>query len=127
MDHHEHEELIAGIQAQFNRILAESEQGIYIYLDDVHKTCNRQFAEMMGYDSAENWSKAQVSFTGTFVDEQSQQALVSHYMQAMQHMAAGAFEVNWKTKSGGSLKTFVILAPISYQGALMAIHFVTPV
>jgi PAS domain-containing protein len=127
MEHHEHEALIAGIQAQFKEILDESEQGIYIYLDDVHKTCNQQFAEMLGYNSAEEWAKAPVSFTDTFVNQQSQQALVSNYMHAMDHKAASAFEVTWKTKSGGSLKTYVIIAPISYQGALMAIHFVTPV
>ena len=52
-----HEELIKGISNQMGTILSSSEQAIYIYLDDIHKVCNKKFASLLGYSSPEEWAK----------------------------------------------------------------------
>ena len=64
MKHEEqhHEELIQGISRQMKSILEDSQQAIYIYLDDIHKVCNEKFASLMGYGSPEEWAKVKESF-----------------------------------------------------------------
>src|SRR3989338_8317019 len=100
-EHKHHEQLIDGISKQFKEILENSGQGMYIYLDDIHKICNEKFAKMLGYTSAKDWSSA------------------------MEKGIGSSFDINWKTKNGKSLKTNVILVPIAFEGHLMALHFVT--
>ncbi len=122
-----HEELIAGIMKQLGPVFESSEQGIYVYLDDIHKACNKKFAKMLGYNSADEWANEEVSFTEMFVDKKSQEALVSAYSDAMDHMIGSSINVTWKNKSGKSVKTQVIMVPISFQNHLFALHFVSEI
>ncbi len=124
-EHEHHEHLIADIGKEYAEILGNSEQGIYIYLDDTHKLCNEKFAKLLGYSSADEWAKSEGSFTDLFVDEQSQQNLVSAYQKAMEKLAGSQIDVNWKKKDGGSVKTEIILVPVSFGGEVFALHFVT--
>ena len=32
--------------------MAKSTQAIFVYLDDTHKACNKQYADLLGYKSA---------------------------------------------------------------------------
>jgi len=124
-EHKHHEQLIDGISKQFKEILENSGQGMYIYLDDIHKICNEKFAKMLGYTSAKDWSSAIQPFTELFVDKGSPSILVHAYRSAMEKGIGSSFDINWKTKNGKSLKTNVILVPIAFEGHLMALHFVT--
>ncbi len=119
------EELIAGISAEYGQLLASSSQAIYIYLDDVHKLCNDNFASLLGYDSPQEWAAVEENFPTAFVADESQEALVETYGRAMQDAAASVVDITWKTKSGKPVKTSVILAPISHQGYAVALHFVS--
>lgn len=122
-----HEELIAGIMKQLEPVFASSEQGIYVYLDDIHKACNEKFAKMLDYSSAGEWANEEISFTERFVDKKSEETLVAAYSNAMEHMVGSSINVAWKKKSGKSVKTQVILVPISFQNHLFALHFVSEV
>jgi len=51
-----HVELVQGISEQLKTILDKSEQAIYVYLDDTHKTCNKKFASLLGYNSVKQWA-----------------------------------------------------------------------
>ena len=55
-----HEDLVNGFYEQMKKILDNSEQPIFIYLDDNHKICNRKFAAFLGYKSPQEWAKIQV-------------------------------------------------------------------
>lgn len=126
MDTHEHhEELIDGIVAEQKEILENSAQAIYIYLDDSHKVCNGKFAKLLGYGSAEEWAKQDVSFTEEFVDEKSAQSLISAYQKSMEQNEASKIDVTWKKKDGTAVETSVIIAPIVSGGHLFAIHFIS--
>lgn len=122
---HDHDEIIEGISEQLRGVFDGSSQGIYVYLDDRHKACNRRFAEMLGYPSAAAWNHPG-AFTEQYVDEQSWDALVATYRRAMEHHAAATVEVTWKRRDGTLLPTSVILAPIAFRGETLAMHFVTP-
>lgn len=117
--------ILAGITEQLGPVLSGSPQGIYIYLDDGHKVCNERFAEMLGYASAADWNRP-APFTEQYVMPESQHALVSTYIHAMQHQAAATVEVTWKSVTGEAVPSSVILVPIAYGGELMALHFVAP-
>lgn len=120
-----HEELIAGITRQMRSILDSSQQAIYIYLDDVHKVCNKKFAALLGYQSPEEWANVEDSFPQIFVDQSSQDVLVNAYRQAMEKLIPADIKVTWKKKSGGTVATSVVMVPIAYEDHIFALHYVS--
>lgn len=122
---HSHDDLFGGLVSELGPLLDASTQAIYIYFDDDLKICNEKFASLLGYDSAEEWGAMEGSFPSLFVAEDSQEALIGAYQKGMQDMAASTNEIVWKKKSGDTVKSTVILVPISYQGHLFALHFVS--
>jgi len=118
-------EIIAGISEQLNKILTSSEQGIYIYLDDVHKVCNSRFASLLGYNSPDEWAKVTNNPVEVFVEPESQEVLISHYQRALDKLVGSEFPITWKKKTGGKVKTSVILVPIIYSGVELALHYIT--
>jgi PAS domain-containing protein len=119
-----HEELIAGISKQMKSILDSSEQAVYIYLDDIHKVCNGKYASLLGYRSPEEWAKVEDPLEAT-VERSSQETLVNAYNQAMKKFVPANIKITWKKKSGGTVVTSVILAPIAYDDHIFALHFVS--
>ena len=123
-----HEELVRGLHDQLKQVFDSSEQGIYLYLDDVHRVCNGRFASMLGYSSPEEWARMELtekSFPELFADAGSQERLVSAYWDAIKRMVGSAIDVSWKRKAGGKVDTKVILVPLSYQEHLFALHFIS--
>jgi len=128
MDKHDgHKELIEGFFKQQMEVFEGSEQGIYVFLDDDCRMCNQKFASLLGYASAEEWFKVEVkgAFPDAFVADESQSVLVNAYQEAMEKMNGSTIMVNWKKKSGGVVKTMVILVPVEFDGHMLAMHFVT--
>jgi len=121
----EHVIAIQGLYNQFKAIFETSPQSIYLYLDDTHKICNENYATLLGYDSAEEWAEIDSSLLETTVDVASQETLVSAYQNAVQKMVGSSVEITWKKKSGEVVNTNVILVPVSYQGNILALHFVS--
>ena len=125
MEHdHSHSDLIKEARSHLKAIFEESKQSIYLFLDDENKVCNKKFAALLGYKSPEEWSAVEDSFTQAFVDEKSQEKLVSAYQKAMNDFVGSSMEVEWKKKSGGKVKTKVILVPFLFNGHLFALHFI---
>ena len=124
MDEH-HNELMQSVAKEYQNILANSEQGIYIYLDDVSKVCNKKFATLLGYESEEEWAKIEESFPEVFVADESQEALVSSFQDAMEKNVGSTNKIVWKKKDGSTINSTVLLVPISHNGHLFALHFVS--
>lgn len=124
---HPHEELIQGVYEQFKEVFEESKQAIYLYYDDKHKICNKRFATLLGFKSIEEWSAVNEPFIEAFVNEESQEILVSTYRNAMEQKIGSDIEVLFKKKTGESVKTKVIMVPICYNGELFAIHFISKI
>ena len=121
---HPHEELIKGVYEQQKDVFEGSKQAIYVYYDDNHKICNQRFASLLGYKSVEEWSAVNEPFPQAFAKDESQEVLVSAYRNAMEDKIGSDIEVSWKKKTGESIKTRVIMVPISYMGELVALHFI---
>jgi hypothetical protein len=120
----EHEQIIDGIKKQMHAVLKNSEQAIYIYLDDNHKLCNEKFSSLLEYKSPEDWAGNKESFPTIFVADESQEKLVEAYQKAMEDKVGSQVEITWKKKNGSEVKTKVILVPISYKDQVLALHFV---
>lgn len=128
MDQHEHHsELVEGFFKEQKEIFEASDQGMYAFLDDDCRVCNNKFAQMLGYNSPEEWFKVDVKgeFPRVFVEDKSQQALVEAYQKAMDQSVGSTVKVTWKKKSGGTVDTTAILVPVAYQGHTFALHFIS--
>jgi PAS domain S-box-containing protein len=123
-EHTHHQELIDGIYRQLKEIFENSDQGVYVYLDDTHNVSNGKFAQMLGYDSAAQLTAVEETFLNKFVETDSQETLVSAFQGAMEKMRGSTNMIVWKRKDGETIDTTVILVPIIYENHLMALHFI---
>jgi len=124
-EHQHHENLMQSVAKEYHDLLNNSEQGVYIYLDDTHKVCNKKFATLLGYQSADEWEKIDKSFPDTFVAHESQEVLVSSFLDAMEKKVGSTNKIVWKKKDGETIETTVIIVPITHNGHLFALHFVS--
>jgi PAS domain-containing protein len=120
-----HEKLIKGISEQQKPILESSGQGIYIYLDDNHVVFNQKFAALLGYGSVNELDTFKSAFLTSFVAAKSQNALVDAYQRAINLMEGSTIEILWKKKSGGEIRTTVMLTPLAFEGHLFAMHYIS--
>ena len=120
-EHHEH--LVKEIAEQFEPVLSKSPQGIYIYLDDEHKICNKKFADMLGYKSIEEWVSNETPVGD--VSEEDQEKVIDAYGEASRNLKASRLSASIVRKDGKKIKADVIMAPITYKGEVFVIHFVS--
>ena|SRR3989344_1154137 len=123
-EHHDHKGLISGISEQMKHLVDNSDHAIYIYLDDIHKVCNKKYATLLGFKSPQQWAMIEDPLNETVV-EKSKKNLVTAYRNAMEKGKGSSVKVTWKKKSGAKVNTNVILVPIMYNGHAMALHFVS--
>ena len=127
-EHKHHEELVNGIAQQLKPILDSSEQPIMIYLDDMHKTCNKKFANLFGYSSPKAWSKTESNFVETFIDEESRDTVVNNYHDVIvEKLSASVISAKIKKKSGETAEMTMIHVPVTYNGHLFAVGFISEV
>ncbi len=118
-----HQELVNGIAAQFKKILDKSPQAIYLYMDDNHKTCNKNFATLLGYKSLKAWEKIDAPLAD--VIESHQQKVIDAYMLASESLQAVSLKLTMKNVTTGELvKVSMIMVPVVYDGHVMTLHFI---
>lgn len=127
LEHPRHEELLAGATARFQDLFASSEQAMYLYLDDQHRSCNHRFAEWLGYRTVAEWGAVPGPFPMAFVHPLSHSLLIDTFRAALATGVASQIPVTWKRKDGRPLKTNVILVPIDHEGHRFALHFISKV
>lgn len=120
-----HEDVIKKVRDQLADIFDESEQSVYIYLDDLNKVCNDPFAKLLGYGSPEEWAGVKENFPEAFVSPQDRQRLVSTYQKAVDNLIGSTISVRWRKKKGGEVPTTTMLVPMIFEGHRMALHFIT--
>jgi hypothetical protein len=121
-----HLQLVGELAEQMKAVLERSEQGIYLYLDDSHKVCNKKFADLLGYESPESWAHVDAPLADVVVEDQ--QGVIDAYMKASEKMAASMVGVRIKNiMTGKIVKTQMIVAPIGHAGHVFTAHFITKV
>src|SRR3990172_12872091 len=99
--HHEH--LIKELTEMLEPIFKNSPQAIYLYLDDEHKSCNKKFADLLGYKSVNEWVANLYPISD--VIKKDQEKGIKAYMEASKKLKASTFSGTWKTKKGKEVKT----------------------
>jgi hypothetical protein len=121
-EHHEH--LMNEITELFEPILSDSPQAVYIYLDDTHKICNQNFADLLGYDSIEDWVATESPIND--IAESDQNSVIEAYGKASEELITSSLLINIKTKGGSEVETEIVITPFTYKGEVFAVHFITP-
>jgi hypothetical protein len=120
---HHHEALLKEIAREQKPILEKSGQAVFIYLDDTHKICNKKYAALLGYKSVAAWVANE--FPIDDVVEKDQPRVIKAYTRASENLEAVSVPATFKNvKTGKLLKARVFMAPLVYQGHVLAIEFV---
>ena len=118
------QQLLTGLYNQMKKILDSTGQPIFIYLDDDQKVCNQRFADFLGYNSPQEWSK-NPGFLEVFVDDEaSRNAFMTAYWSAINNMNASSVEITWRRKDNKKLKSTMIILPMIYEGHILSVHFI---
>ncbi len=126
MDRHsDHKQLIAGCYKHLESIFAGSKEAVCLYLDDSNKICNKKFAQLLGYNSPDEWAKVE-PFLESFVAYDSQASLTTSYLLAIDKMLGSKLRVLWRAKTGKIIPTDVIIIPVIFKDHLFALHLVSP-
>lgn len=116
--------VISDLYKQLRKVLNTAEQPILIYLDDKHKVCNRQFADMLGYESPQELSGKSGFLELLVDDEASRNSFMEAYWLAINNMNAVGLEVTWRRKDNTRLRTSTVLVPMEYKGHILLVQFV---
>jgi PAS domain-containing protein len=116
--------VLSDLYKQLRKVLNVAEQPILIYLDDKHKVCNQQFADMLGFESPHGCSGTSGFLESLVDDEASRNAFMEAYWLAINNMNAVGLEVTWRKKDGSKLKTSIIMVPMEYEGHILLVQFV---
>lgn len=118
-----HADVMKEIAEQFQPILEQSPDGVYLWLDDAHKICNERLARLFGY-TVEEW-QSQRSFLDGFVAEEDQEMFAWNYNH---RVAALLFPVTFRfrgrRKDGSTFAAETDMIPLSWRGHPVAYHFV---
>lgn len=119
--HHVH--LVKDLADQLGLIFKKSPQAIYLYLDDAHKICNQRFADLLGYKSIQEWVANQTPISD--VSQKDQDKVIKAYMNASRKFTASTQNVSLTKKDGQTLPVEVIMVPVTYQGEVFVLHFIS--
>jgi PAS domain S-box-containing protein len=123
---HEHVKILKEISEQFQPLFQKSPDGIYIYLDEVHKICSERFAKMLGLSVAE-W-EAMEGFVNKHAAEADQEKIVNNYQQHIhQKLTPVTFRFEALRKDGSSFQAETDMIPFPWRGEMLALHFVREV
>lgn len=118
----EHRFLIKDLARQYMPIMDLSSDGIYIYLDDEHKLCNGNLANLWGY-SQEEWNNNS-PFLENLVAEGSRFKIMRTYKEARENFFPQEFEFTGLRKDGSDFKATAGIVPISYHGRFLTLNIV---
>ena len=121
----DHRAVLAKVRKLLGEIFDESDQSIYIYLDEENKVCNDRFAALLGYGSTRQWASVREDFAKSFVSPKDRSTLVSAYQNAIGNLVASTVSIRWKKKEKGEVPTTTIVVPLVFEGHRMALHFIT--
>ena len=122
-EEHPHVRILRELSAQFQPLFDRSPEGIYLYIDEVHKICNERLARMFGLSVAE-W-EAMEGFVNVHVDEADQERVISNYQEHIQRTFTPVrFRFTGIRKDRSSFQAETDMIPLPWGGEMLAFHFV---
>jgi len=119
----EHEQALDELLKQLTPVFLHSPDGVYLYLDDNHKVCNRQMAEMFGM-TVEEWKRTP-DFLQEFVAPQDRGFFATNYQKHVTSLTGPiTFRFNAVRKNGETFTAETEMIPLTWNGYPIAYHFV---
>lgn len=122
---HSHDDLFDDVMDRLHDLFEDSEQGMYVFLDDELKACNARFAKMLGYSDPDEWA-ALGDVPRSFVADDSIETVIRTFQATLEKGMATEVAVTWRSKAGKPVKTRTIFVPFDHDGHRAALHFVRP-
>ena len=119
----EHEQVLNELLEQFTPVFLHSPDGVYLYLDDNHKICNKQMADLFGL-TVEEWNKVPNFLEGFVAPEDRERVALNFqkYIAALSRPVTFRFKAI--RKNGETFTAETEMIPISWNGYPIAYHFV---
>jgi len=120
---HEHVKILKEIAEQFQPLFEKSPEGVYVYIDEVHKICSKRFADMFGLTVSE-WEGME-----GFINKHVAQADVEGFVNAFhkhvhQELTPTRIQFTGLRKDGSSFRAELDMIPFPWRGEMLALHFV---
>jgi PAS domain S-box-containing protein len=126
MDPVAHEDVIPQLAEHLRPVFESSPDGVYVWLDETHWTCNENLAAMFGYAVEELDSTPYM--LQRLVHEDDQGTVSWNYWNRVQGLAFPVtFRFRGVRKDGSSFGCETDMIPITYGGHTVAYHFVRSV
>jgi PAS domain S-box-containing protein len=121
-----HERVIPELADHLMPIFGSSPDGVYVWLDETHWTCNERLASMFGYTVEELENTPY--FLQRLVHEDDQSMVSWNYWNRVQELAFPAtFRFRGRRKDGSEVQCEMEMIPLTYGGHTVAYHFVRQV
>jgi PAS domain S-box-containing protein len=121
-----HDEAIPRLAEHLGPVFASSPDGVYVWLDETHWTCNEKLAGMFGFTVAELENTP--NFLQQRVHEDDQELFSWNYWNRVQQLAFPVtFRFTGIRKDGSAFRAETDMIPLTYGGHTVAYHFVRAV
>ncbi len=118
-----HEDVIPQLAEHLRPIFEASPDGVYIWLDETHWTCNERLAAMFGYEVQE--LEGSPGFLQRLVHEDDQGLVSWNYWNRVQELAfPTTLRFRGIRKDGSVFQAETEMIPLTYGGHTVAYHFV---
>ncbi len=117
-----HERWISEIEREWAPLFESCPDGVYIYIDDEHKTCSQRCADLFGMTMAQ--FKAAESLLDECVAEESIDLVIHNYFKHFEDETKPvAFDFMARRQDGSQFPVTVFNVPIVHAGQLMLLCF----
>jgi PAS domain-containing protein len=121
-----HDEVIPQLAEHLAPIFSSSPDGMYVWLDEEHWTCNERLASMLGGSVGDLENSP--GFLQRFVHEEDQGMFSWSYWNRVQGLAFPAtFRFRAVRVDGGAFDAETDMIPLTFGGHTIAYHFVREV
>lgn len=123
---HEHVKILKEVAEQLQPLFENSPEGVYVYIDEVHKICSKRFADMFGLTVSE-WEGME-GFVNKHAAAGDVESIVNAYHKHIhQELTPTRLQFTALRKDGSSFRAELDMIPFPWRGEMLALHFVRPV
>lgn len=117
-----HEDVIPQLAEHLRPIFDSSPDGVYIWLDETHWTCNERLASIFGYTVQELENSP--NLLQRIVHDEDQGLLSWNFWNRVQELAFPVtFRFRGRRKDGTFFQAETEMIPLTYGGHTVAYHF----
>lgn len=120
-----HKKALRDLTDQLLPVFDGSTEGVFVYLDGEHKSCNDRLADMFGYTPLQ-W-EALYPFEKLFSEASREPVMATYYEKIIAEKAPVELEFTGIRKDSSSFSARLVMVPISYEGLMFALCFVKQV